>query len=159
VRQLTQTNLDPGNCLQTALACVLDVPAEDLPDQVTIESGPQASYLNFLNAYLEKHHLLMLSSVYDWSFKGLKPVGHHLCIGTTERHPKRQHAVVGFEGAPVWDPHPSRAGLKDVREWLILAPMLRRIMDDRLHRRARGAISLPPCECPRCATGQRSVRS
>jgi len=94
---LTQTHEGEfGNCWQTAIACILELPAEKLPDQHVIEMaqkarvraqcsddgtnsshGPgapavpeyfagQFSYMSALNAYLGKHHGLVYCQDYAW---------------------------------------------------------------------------------------------
>jgi hypothetical protein len=126
ILQLTQSNLSPGNCYQTAVACVLCVPAEELPDQVLIEQADGA-YGNALRAYLLTHHRVSLASLYDWQIGGLMPraPGLHLIQGKTVRtatNGGREHVIVGKYGEPLWDPHPSRAGLTEVTEWLVFSP-------------------------------------
>lgn len=151
VHELTQTNTDPGNCWQTAVACILEVPAEALPDQVLIEAGGQR-YWNFLGAYLEAHHQLMYTEVPDYQHPALRPVGHHLLVGPTVRtSPEHDihHVVVGVAGYMVWDPHPSRAGLLTVEKWGVLTPQTAVVRTQRERMRANGLIA--PCACPTCA--------
>lgn len=131
--QLTQAHLTPyGNCWQTAIACLLDLPAEALPDQHVIESRAKDestedyaghhSYSNALNAYLAKHHGLGYLQEPAWKLGAftLREPGYHLLIGPTVRTavdgdgPRILHCVVGKNGEQVWDPHPSRAGLTRV---------------------------------------------
>jgi hypothetical protein len=137
--KLTQTNLDPGNCWQTAVACLLGVPAEALPDQHLIESrhkdgsvpdyAGHHSYSNALNAYLFKHHGLGYMQEPAWKLGAftLRDPGLHLLIGPTVRTceggdgARILHCVVGRHGEQVWDPHPSRAGLLSVISWGWLA--------------------------------------
>lgn len=152
MREFTQTNLDPGNCWQTAIACILEVEPERLPDQVAIESGKR-SYMNALNAFLEAHHGLMYSEVFDYQFGGLdvKEPGWHILAGPTVRTPvsRIHHVVVARYGATVWDPHPSRAGLVEVERWGLLAPLPDRIKVFRDQRRVNGDPELT-CQCPAC---------
>lgn len=140
MRELTQAHLTPhGSCWQTAVACILDVPAEALPDQHVIESRAKAesvenyaghhSYTNALNAYLTKHHGLGYIQEPRWRVGplGFHDPGFHLMIGPTVRTredgdgPRILHCVVGHHGVQVWDPHPSRAGLTRVISWGWLA--------------------------------------
>jgi|GEM_PF-2772556 hypothetical protein len=136
----TQTYVTPhGNCWQTAVACVLDLPAEDLPPQHEIESmaaiedgeryAGHFSYTNALNAYLTKHHSLGYLQEPAWKLGAftLSDPGYHLLIGPTVRTvvdgdgPRIIHCVVGKHGEQIWDPHPSRAGLTRVISWGWLA--------------------------------------
>jgi len=140
VIEQTQAFVKPhGSCWQTAVACVLGVPAAELPCQHTIESmasvedgeryGGHFSYSNALNAYLTKHHGLGYLQEPAWKLGSfaLRDPGYHLLIGPTVRtavdgdEPRIIHCVVGKRGEPVWDPHPSRAGLTRVISWGWLA--------------------------------------
>lgn len=146
----TQSNTDPGNCWQTGMACLLDVPAETLPDQVAIETAG-SSYNNALLAYLERHHGLTFARIPVWQLPGLRLLGFHLMVGptvrTTEARPV-QHVIVGHEGEGVWDPHPSRAGLTSVVNVEILVPIPDDIRQGRSRMRASGLID--GCSCPSC---------
>lgn len=62
LRTQTQSDILHGNCWQTALACILLVPASELPSQVAIEIDKQY-YLNAMNAYLDRHHDMMYCEV------------------------------------------------------------------------------------------------
>lgn len=134
--ELTQTHLTPyGNCWQTAIACLLGLPAEALPDQHVIErdaADPGAanyaghfSYANALNAYLTKHHGLGYIQEPAWRVGAftLREPGFHLLIGPTVRTredgdgPRILHCIVGKHGRHRWDPHPSHAGLTRVISW------------------------------------------
>jgi hypothetical protein len=120
-----------GSCWQTAVACILEVPAEALPDQHLIEMtatlrkraqdkgehppeyyAGHFSYMNALNAYLAKHHDLAYLQEYVWHFSTLRfaEPGFHFAIGPTSRN-SFFHCVVARHGEQVWDPNPSRAGL------------------------------------------------
>lgn len=124
----TQTHLTPhGNCWQTAIACILEVPPEALPDQHEIESragnddaddyAGHHSYSNALQCYLAKHHGVQFFQEPAWKMARFVITGPHLFIGPTVRtveiedQPRILHSVVAFSRSVVWDPHPSRAGL------------------------------------------------
>lgn len=125
MKELTQTHGD--NCWQTAVACVLDIDPERLPDQHAIEQGAKDeqlyaghhSYSNALNAFLAKHYQLAYLQEPRWKMLGLLRgdyTDYHFLIGptvrTVETGGKRIfHVVVGQSGQMVWDPHPSKAGL------------------------------------------------
>jgi hypothetical protein len=141
--QLTQTHEGEfGNCWQTAVACVLELPASELPDQHLIEktaklhdrarteegsSGPpyyagHFSYMNALNAYLAKHHRLAYVQERAWHFSTLQfqEPGWHFAIGPTSRN-AFLHCVVARHGEQVWDPNSSRAGLSEIESFGYLA--------------------------------------
>lgn len=133
MREFVQTNLDPGNCWQTALACILDVEPSTLPDQTRYDFGKNAgkgwasSYSNVLQGYLGKHFDLIYCELQAWQFGGLsvRPPGWHLLIGPTVRTPvnNSNHCVVGRYGREAWDVHPSRAGLLSIHSWGVLSPL------------------------------------
>lgn len=125
--KLTQSNIDPGNCWQTAVACLLVVDAEELPPQVEIEAASKSenryaghySYNNALQAYLKKHHGLCYVEVPAWQLAQANIFGEHMIVGPTVRTaaaierglPHINHVVLGLNGAMYWDVHPTRAGL------------------------------------------------
>jgi hypothetical protein len=132
----TQSHLTPyGNCWQTAIACVLGVTAESLPDQHVIELATATenaenfaghhSYSNALNAYLTKHHGLGYVQDPAWRIAPfeLRDPGLHVLIGPTVRTkadgdgPRILHCVVARHGKAIWDPHPSRTGLTSIKSW------------------------------------------
>jgi hypothetical protein len=154
MKEYTQTNLEPGNCWQTAVACVLDVNPDELPDQVEFDTSGK-SYMNALNAYLEAHHGLIYSEIEDFVTVGLLPrePGWHVLIGPTVRTkpPKEiHHCIVGHYGVPIWDPHPSRAGLLIVRRWGIIAPLHDRIRTWRKEMMEKGSDWEFACVCRKC---------
>jgi len=133
-----------GSCWQTAIACILEVPAEMLPNQHLIEeaatlrrraidNGEEGqpyyaghfSYLNALNAYLAKHHRFAYLQEHAWHFSTLRfaDPGYHVAIGPTSRN-NFLHCVVARHGEQVWDPNPSRAGLSRIDSfgWLASLP-------------------------------------
>jgi len=147
MRELTQTNLEPGNCWQTAFACILDIDPELLPDQVAVESGQsKASYYNALQAYLREHHGLAFVNIAGPVIRAVKVKGLHVICGPTVRsadHAGRHHCVVGRDGVAIWDPHPSRAGLLNDEAWNILLPYPEEW-------RRPDINESQPCICPRC---------
>ena len=154
MRRLTQTNIETGNCWQTAIACILDLDPAAMPDQAAIEGkSSRRSFHNALLAYLELHHGLFYSELFDYQFSALrvKEPGYHLLLGPTERTPVngQHHAVVGRYGQAIWDPHPSRAGLVAVERWGLLAPIPERLRAIRDEGRAMGRSELE-CLCPNC---------
>jgi hypothetical protein len=158
LRRQTQSKLAPGNCWQTAVACVLGVSADELPDQVEIEREDR-SYWNLLNAYLKKHHGSIYSELYDWQFSAIeiRDPGLHIMVGPTVRTPDKGtfHAIVGRRGEPFWDPHPSRAGLTKVDRWGIVSKATEQILRDEAERIASSELDSwlrknLTCICPKC---------
>lgn len=149
VREQTQTNLDPGNCWQTCVACILDVDAAELPYQ---NAPSKFSYTNRLNSYLEKHHGLAYVEVHQPVITALSPPELHLMAGPTVRTPASgvHHVVVARRGQLVWDPHPSRAGLTAVERWGLVIPMPDEWKRQRDAWRSTNAVDLQ-CACPACS--------
>jgi hypothetical protein len=163
---LTQTNLAPyGNCWQTAVACILELPAEELPDQSSIERygederkrlggnwPPVLSWLlyqNVLNRYLMLHHSLIYGEIAHWLTPALQVRafgGLHLLEGPTVRTPESgiEHVIVGRRGEPVWDPHPSRACLTKIERWGIISPV------PPGYEQNPKMLRELPCLCPSC---------
>ena len=157
--ELTQSSLAPGNCVQTCVACVLELDPGVLPDQTTYdrfhtrEDGTRVrtggSYHNAINAYLRTHHGLCyfnpsapvsaLSALFE-----IRAPGWHFMSGKTVRTATSgvQHLVVGRYGEMVWDPHPSRAGLIGDIAWVFLAPYPKEWV--------RTWDPEDACECPAC---------
>lgn len=161
----TQTRLAPGgNCWQTATACVLGVDAARLPDQSALgawyaeqkkrwREWPDplgwCSYGNLLNVYLWKHHHAVYHTILAKHSGGIRAIafgGLHLLEGATVRTPDSglDHVIVGRNGQPVWDPHPSRDGLTVVKRWGLISPLpVGWEPDIKLY-------FVVPCPCPRC---------
>lgn len=162
-RKLTQTSLDPGNCWQTGVACILDIDPETMPSQVEHDSKPVMSadgtfrwsgpgYNNVLQAYLRKHHGLAYVELHaPWAELSafLRPVGLHLLTGRTVRsatNGEQRHVVVARDGETVWDPHPSRAGLLDEIKPAFLTPYPAEW--------AKHGGRRAECVCPACLAAQ-----
>lgn len=164
MRELTQTNIDPGNCWQTCIACVLDLDPEVLPDQtkfdliVTLPDGTKRRegpyYQSALQTYLRTHHGLAWMQLHDppevWTAITFRdPNAFHFSCGKTIRSATNGnlgHVVVSRNGETVWDPHPSRAGLTHdiMHAFLVPYPAWWKESD------ARSTPS--KCVCPACKT-------
>lgn len=129
MNRYVQSNVSPGNCWQTAVACILEVDPAELPDQVAIsevKTGPfEGSYNNALQKYLQVHHGLVYSCLHGYQKDGVTPRGWHMIEGRTVRTDTNggvQHVIVGHCGEPIWDPHPSGEGLTSVERVSFLTP-------------------------------------
>jgi hypothetical protein len=158
VRELTQTSLDPGNCWQTCIACMLDIDPAEMPPQVDYDKreptegggfryvGP--SYMGVLQAYLREHHGLAYVEMHHpaelLAQLSIREPGIHMMTGRTVRSASNgnlRHVVVARHGQVLWDPHPSRAGLTHDIQWAFLIPFPEGW--DKHHN--------ADCVCPRCA--------
>lgn len=159
IRRYTQTNLDPGNCWQTCVACLLHVEPSELPAQELFDiETPDADgrmqrnppyYQNALQAYLRDHHNLAYAQMYHpnevLQLLEVRAPGWHMMTGTTVRsatNGNKRHVVVARYGELAWDPHPSRAGLLGDVNWAFLVPF-----PDSW----RKTMATLACVCPACA--------
>lgn len=118
MRQVTQTILydpdspAPGNCLQAAVASLLDLDLDDVPHFIVHED-----WLERMVLFARLHgYRIVLDQTGD-------PVALGIAYGPSPRGVN--HAVVVQDGHTVWDPHPSRAGLlrvSGVYAWIPAAP-------------------------------------
>ena len=111
----TQTSVGlEGNCLQTSIECILEVPQGTLPGQ---RDYPLGRYQEPLNGFLASLGLRYFETPPGWPARGW-----HVVTGTSPRTRKlgTLHSVVGCNGKPVWDPHPSRQGLLRMTSWGVL---------------------------------------
>lgn len=109
---LIQTILDtgdasaPGNCLQTAVASLLDLPLEEVPHFVLNEAMGGPAWFDGLLAFAKESGLRVEPL---WDKNPAEPDEHYLAFGHTVRG--TYHAVVHLNGQLAHDPHPSGAGL------------------------------------------------
>lgn len=108
MRQVTQTILEPdpqgrpGNCLQAAVASLLDLDLDEVPHF----AEHQHDWVLCLRGFAALHG-------YDvWRRNPDRDVPFGIGAGKTVRG--TTHAVVWRDGAMAWDPHPSRVGLTQV---------------------------------------------
>lgn len=91
----------PGNCLQAAVASLLDLPLDQVP-----HFAEHADWLERLVAFGETRGYRV-----RYQPPGTKGVTG-LAFGPSARGVK--HAVVWVDGEQAWDPHPDRTGLTAV---------------------------------------------
>lgn len=115
----------PGNCLQAAVASLLDLELDDVPHFAVYvdwfaamrrwarDRGGDFTYFAFPvpEQYADAWEA--------WSAWGREHGAHVLLSGPSPRGPF-WHVVVGdVDRRVVWDPHPSRAGLVEVRDAIV----------------------------------------
>lgn len=142
---------ETGNCYCAALASLLEVPLETMPD-ITADTMDGCNWLRFVRSYLWKHHRLAILSMDSRLVSRVKPIGWHLMNGQSPRNSEHGHAVVGWNGEIAHDPHPSRAGLVKVHDYEFLIPVDLNAITDESHRRAMLAWleDGTECICPAC---------
>lgn len=102
----TDTSRDNGNCWKTAIACVIDRDAEEVPHFLDIHATHGLDWWKYTYEWLW-HHGYQLVDIHRHLFNG----EYYLVLGYTER--KTFHVCVYHNGKMVHDPHPSGAGLLD----------------------------------------------
>lgn len=100
-----------GDCFRCCIASILELPAREVPH---IYDGDRSGELGMrlLQDWLEPRELYFLEV--EWDVESLKNWHkqlqfHHTISGTSPRG--HRHAVVGFGGEMVFDPHPDRTGI------------------------------------------------
>ena len=133
-----------GDCLRACVASILEFSIEDVPNFIEWEQG-NGEYLTVLNDFLGAYGYKALNVWFaDWDDPtNWKPPGYHMIYGYSERGIK--HAVVGFQGEMVFDPHPDGTGLTTVDSYTVLVASLA----DPQYNHPEGDL----------ATGETSVRS
>lgn len=113
-----------GNCLQAAFASLLELPIEEVPHFVAMDDCWDAMQRWFRERY-QSFYLVVEADQQglDWY---LYHAGHHIITGTSPRG--LQHAVVGEKGEMVFDPHPSRGGLVDIKRYGFIVPLESKMM-------------------------------
>lgn len=94
----------PGNCLQAAVASLLDLPLAAVPHFVTFLWWPQALELWARGEGLTYHE------------EPTDTIPERRCIVGGKSPRGFAHAVIGEGGRIVWDPHPSRDGLVTITD-------------------------------------------
>lgn len=122
----------PGNCMQAALASLLDLPLEEVPHFAAL---PEHGWWDAFLGWLSDHNLritmfaerfdqidtyrdgMLVSAPYE------KAPSEPLLIAVGMSPRGVQHSVVWQNNGMVHDPHPSRAGFVDspVEFWLLEA--------------------------------------
>ena len=99
-----------GDCYRTAIACILDMDRDDVPDFKG--TGPQQYFAS--RDWCLGHGVLLEITSGDLVPKGRLYVG----IGRSPRG--RMHACVCCDGEVVWDPHPDGGGLVQISQVMVL---------------------------------------
>ncbi len=117
---------DRGNCSQAALASLLDLPLDGVPN--FFEAGPNdTDWWNALYTFLAGRNLTMWHIDYPNHAHALLDLKHRpgylLVWGESPRDPQRQHYVVWHGGRMIHDPHPDGSGLVRIGGVDILYPI------------------------------------
>jgi uncharacterized Zn finger protein (UPF0148 family) len=88
-----------GTCFRASLASLLNLRESQVPDFPLANQDPGVD--KFLARYGLRYEEFPITEDND-------PVGYHFILGTSPRG--GEHAIVGKDGKPVWDPHPASDG-------------------------------------------------
>jgi hypothetical protein len=123
-----------GRCFNACLASILELPETEVPDFDVPRPGERGiDYDGNIERWLAKRGLR-----YRRVPTTVTPVGYHTIEGKSPRG--GQHAIVGFNGKPVHDPHPQDGtgrGLVSVSHYGVLLPI------DRAHAKDAVVTRLP----------------
>jgi hypothetical protein len=106
-----------GDCYRACVASILELPIDDVPNFV--ESGDK--WIEATEDFLLKFRLQPITLMVDHCRDaGLIPAGYHIIGGKSPRG-DFYHAVVGFKGNRVYDPHPDELGLRTEETWTVFS--------------------------------------
>lgn len=118
MRQITQDKFykEPsedcrGNCQQAAVASILGMELNDVPN---FHDSPEGFWCGFHN-FVKSRGLRVVNIS-----PSIEPDVFYLAYGLSPRGVR--HACVYRRGTLIWDPHPSRAGLSTIDEINLLVP-------------------------------------
>ena len=103
-QNITHDAVSVGNCFQACVASILDLPLDEVPHFCNDYGQVDRFPLNYMK-WLAARGLVYLEFSTD-STGAMEFWGHHLICGPSPRG-DFLHSVVGFNGEPVFDPHPS----------------------------------------------------
>ena len=108
-----------GNCFATAIACILEVPVDQIPNFCNEDDWRWAT-----NKWLKPRGLFYVDIAIPPDMRGellTMYAGYHVISGDGPRG--LRHSVVGQAGKMIHDPHPSGAGLVTEEEFGFLIPV------------------------------------
>lgn len=117
-----------GNCLSAALASIFEIPLRDVPNFAVINQGPDGkptgkwygACFNFCKARgFELWFRYRAADGTIPTIEGAYPF--HLIGGTSPRG--FSHAVVGYKGKMIHDPHPEGGGVDPIDDYGFLVPV------------------------------------
>ncbi len=109
------TDKQKGNCFAASLASILEIPINKVPEFE--DMNPDEWWFNFIDWLKTKGFTII-----HWD-KEVELPGYYLVMGTSPRNPKINHQVIFKGGKMVHDPHPSRDGVVDIKEVMVLVPL------------------------------------
>ena len=113
-----------SNCMMAALASLIEVPLEELPDLYDEEQKGGREWWEIVRDTAKAHgYGVVFYKIEGEEWPHIAPTGYHIAIGPTVRHETMPHAVVALDGAVVHDPHPLQQGLVSITHWMLVFPL------------------------------------
>lgn len=109
-----------GNCFSACIASILDLPIEKVPYFMSSDMRGR-EWVDKLTTWLAPSGLYPLNFVFLRGDPDITIQGIHILHGKSPRG-VGTHAVVAKGNTVVWDPHPSRAGIRNITEKTVLVP-------------------------------------
>ena len=110
--QIDQTIFDvgKGNCFAACIASILEIPINDV---IHFPNGDCSNWREIINDWLKEKDMFFIDLILpgDMRDEQIKYWGYHIIMGDSPRCGDIRHAVVGYKGEIIFDPHPSRSGL------------------------------------------------
>ena len=111
----TLDGLEKGNCLQACIASLFELDLEEVPHFVL-----ESDWVGALDSWLKQYDLQTIDVDLEYMKQQggdtWKALGYHLICGKSSR---ADHAVVGYNGKMVHDPHPDGGGLETEDVWTL----------------------------------------
>lgn len=104
-----------GNCVQASVASILELSLSEVPHFLEIAPEPVQWEFAMMD-WLEERGIGFIRREGEWIFDG-----YYLASGPSPRGVS--HMVVYHDGELAHDPHPSRAGILEVKRTWVLAPL------------------------------------
>lgn len=106
-----------GDCTRACIASILELSISEVPHFLEIAQGDAYEYHDLIEGFLMTRGYAVLwqhDLAYHW--KSGDPSVYHLMSGPSPRAAGIYHSVVGRNGVPYFDPHPSGAMLAGPKE-------------------------------------------
>lgn len=105
-----------GDCMRACIASILDLPREEVPHFAQLDAQGEGNFWLMLAEFCRSrgYSFVTVRGQVVWAEDDI----YHVISGPSPRIKGGFHAIVGRNGRPFHDPHPSRAGLAgDPSEW------------------------------------------
>lgn len=107
---------DCGNCLQACIASLFELPLDEVPHFVHLRDD----WMSLLQEWLHERGFYVVRC--DAEERRADLHGYSLMFGKSPRG-DFQHMVVALAGELIHDPHPTRAGLDDIKGYYLFASL------------------------------------